>query len=337
MKVVVLTTSYPRSPEDVAGRFVADAVERVEAAGVEVQVVSPDRFRHFGIAYGGGIVNNLKAEPWRAALLPVFMAAYGRAARSASRDADLVHAHWLPSGVAALASGKPFVLQLWGTDVELARRMPTLARPVVERARVVICASSALAGSARELGAKDVRVIPSGVDVPPDEGDEEAQPPHVLYVGRISPEKGIQDLISAADGIPLVVVGDGPLRDEVPQALGFVPNAELGPYYRRAAVVAVPSRREGYGVVCAEAMAHGKPVVASAVGGLLDLVRHNETGLLVPPGDEAALREALRWLLSDADLRRRLGAAARERAREHLSWEHATAETLRAYEDALQG
>ena len=336
MKVVVLTTSYPRSPEDVAGRFVADAVERVEDAGVEVEVVSPDRFRHFGIAYGGGIVNNLRSEPWRAALLPVFLAAYGRAARSASRDADLVHAHWLPSGLAALAAGKPYVLQLWGTDVELARRMPTLARPVVERAQLVICASSALAGSARELGARDVRVIPSGVDVPADEGEEEAQPPHVLYVGRLSPEKGILDLLAAADGIPLVVVGDGPLRDKVPQALGFVPNAELGPYYRRAAVVAVPSRREGYGVVCAEAMAHGRPVVASAVGGLLDLVRHNETGLLVPPGDEAALREALRWLLGDADLRRRLGEAARERAREQLSWERATADTIRAYEDALR-
>jgi glycosyltransferase involved in cell wall biosynthesis len=337
VKVVVLTTSYPRSPEDVAGRFVADAVERVEAAGVDVEVVSPARFRHFGIAYGGGIVNNLRSEPWRAALLPVFLAAYGRAARSAARDADLVHAHWLPSGLAALAAEKPFVLQLWGTDVELARRMPALARPVVERARLVICASSALAGSARELGAREVRVIPSGVDVPDDEGDEEAFPPHVLYVGRLSPEKGILDLTAAAEGIPLVVVGDGPLRAKVPEALGFVPNAELGPYYRRAAVVAVPSRREGYGVVCAEAMAHGKPVVASAVGGLLDLVRHGETGLLVPPGDAAGLREGLHWLLGDADLRRRMGAAGRERAREHLSWERATAETLRAYEDALRG
>ncbi len=336
MKVVVLTTSYPRSPEDVAGRFVADAVERVEAAGVDVEVVSPARFRHFGIAYGGGIVNNLRAEPWRAALLPMFLAAYGRAARSAARDADLVHAHWLPSGIAALAAEKPYVLQLWGTDVELARRMPALARPVVERARLVICASSALAGSARELGAREVRVIPSGVDVPADVGEGEAEPPHVLYVGRLSPEKGILDLTAAAEGIPLVVVGDGPLRAKVPEALGFVPNAELGPYYRRAAVVAVPSRREGYGVVCAEAMAHGKPVVASAVGGLLDLVRHGETGLLVPPGDAAGLREGLHWLLGDADLRRRMGEAARERAREHLSWERATAETLRAYEDALR-
>jgi glycosyltransferase involved in cell wall biosynthesis len=336
MKVCVLTTSYPRSPEDVAGRFVADAVERVRAAGVDVEVVSPARFRHFGIAYGGGIVNNLRAEPWRGALLPLFVAAYGRAARSAARDADLVHAHWLPSGAAALAAAKPFVLQLWGTDVELARKLPTLARPVLERARLVLCASSALAGSARELGAREVRVIPSGVDIPAETG-EEAAPPHVLFVGRLSPEKGILDLVEATDEVPLVVVGDGPLRDKVPQALGFVPNAELGPYYGRAAVVAVPSRREGYGVVCAEAMAHGKPVVASAVGGLLDLVRHGETGLLVPPGDAAGLREALRWLLGDAELRRRLGDAARERAREHLSWERATAETLRAYEDALRG
>jgi glycosyltransferase involved in cell wall biosynthesis len=335
MKVCVLTTSYPRSDDDVAGRFVADAVERTKAAGVEVEVVSPARFRHFGIAYGGGIVNNLRGEPWRAALLPVFMAAYGRAARSAARDADLVHAHWLPSGVAALASQKPYVLQLWGTDVELARKLPALAGPVVARAKLVICASSALAGAARELGARDVRVIPSGVDIPAEAG-EEARPPHVLYVGRLSPEKGILELLEAADGIPLVVVGDGPLRDKVPDALGFVPNAELGPYYRRAAVVAVPSRREGYGVVCAEAMAHGKPVVASAVGGLLDLVAHGETGLLVPPGDSAGLKEALHWLLGDPDLRRRMGEAARARARDRLSWERATAETLRAYEDALR-
>jgi glycosyltransferase involved in cell wall biosynthesis len=335
VKVCVLTTSYPRSPEDVAGRFVADAVERVEAAGVETEVVSPARFRHFGIAYGGGIVNNLRAQPWRGALLPVFLAAYGRAARSAARDADLVHAHWLPSGLAALATDKPFVLQLWGTDVELARKFPALARPVVGRARIVICASSALAGAARELGAREVRVIPSGVDIPSEEGEDEARPPHVLYVGRLSSEKGILELVAAADGMQLVVVGDGPLRDKVPQALGFVPNSELAPYYRRAAVVAVPSRREGYGVVCAEAMAQGRPVVASAVGGLLDLVAHGETGLLVPPGDVKGLRQALGWLLSDGELRRRMGEAGRARARERLSWERATAETLRAYDDAL--
>ena len=63
--------------------------------------------------------------------------------------------------------------------------------------------------------------------------------------------------------------------------------------YERASVVVCPSQREGFGVVCAEAMAHGRPVVASAVGGLRDLVVDSETGLLVPPGDVAALRAAL--------------------------------------------
>ena len=63
MKVVVLTTSYPRHAGDMAGRFVADAVERLRERGVEVEVVSPASFRHFGIAYGSGIIGNLRANP----------------------------------------------------------------------------------------------------------------------------------------------------------------------------------------------------------------------------------------------------------------------------------
>jgi glycosyltransferase involved in cell wall biosynthesis len=134
----------------------------------------------------------------------------------------------------------------------------------------------------------------------------------------------------------LVVAGDGPLRERVPGALGFVPHHELGPLYERGAVVAVPSHREGFGVACAEAMAHGRPVVASAVGGLLDLVVDGETGLLVPPGDVAALRAALESLLGDEALRRRLGEAARERVRTHFSWPSVTDATLAAYEEALR-
>jgi glycosyltransferase involved in cell wall biosynthesis len=334
MKVVVLTTSYPREPGDPAGNFVADAVERVRERGVEVEVVSPASFRHFGIAYGAGVVGNLRRQPWRAALLPAMLASFARAARKASRDADLVHAHWLPAGVVALTTGKPFVVQLWGTDVELARRATPLARRVLRRARLVICASNALADSARTLGAREVRVIPSGVDVPEQVGDE-AEPPQVLFAGRLSPEKGILELVEAANGMPLVVAGDGPLRDRVPGALGFVPHHALGPLYEQAAVVAVPSHREGFGVVCAEAMAYGRPVVAGAVGGLLDLVADGETGLLVPPRDVPALRGALEELLGDVGLRRRMGAAARERVRSHFAWPAVTDATLAAYEEAL--
>ena len=334
MKVAVLTTSYPREPGDPAGNFVADAVERVRERGVEVEVVSPASFRHFGIAYGAGVVGNLRREPWRAALLPAMLGSFSLAARRASRDADLVHAHWLPAGAVALTTGKPFVVQLWGTDVELARRATSLARRVLRRARLVICASNALADSARELGAREVRVIPSGVDVPEEVADE-AEPPEVLFAGRLSPEKGILELVEAANGMTLVVAGDGPLRDRVPGALGFVPHHALGPLYERAAVVAVPSHREGFGVVCAEAMAYGRPVVAGAVGGLLDLVADGETGLLVPPRDVPALREALERLIGDRELRRRMGEAARERVRTRFAWPAVTDATLAAYEEAL--
>jgi glycogen(starch) synthase len=254
-------------------------------------------------------------------------------ARRAARDADLVHAHWLPAGAVAALAGRPFVVQLWGTDVELARRVRPLARRILRRAELAICPSQELAAAARDLGATVVRVIPSGVDVPERVGEPD-EPAHLLYAGRLSPEKGVLELIEAARGLPLVVAGDGPLRDRVPDALGFVPHDRLLRLYERASVVVCPSRREGFGVVCAEAMAHGRPVVASAVGGLRDLVVDSETGLLVPPGDVAALRAALDRLLADRELRARLGRAARERARE-FSWERVTRRTISAYEDAL--
>ena len=333
MKVAVLTTSYPRFPGDAAGHFVGEAVERLRGRGLDMDVVSPLRFNHYGIAYGDGVVGNLRRAPLRAVLLPAMVASFRRAAARAAREADLVHAHWLPAGAIALSLRKPYVVQVWGTDVELARRAPWLARPILRRARRVLAASTWLADAARALGATDVAVIPSGVDLPGEVG-ESAEPPEVLYAGRLSPEKGVLDLVEAADGLPLVVAGDGPLRDRVPGALGFVAHDELERLYEHAAVVVCPSRREGFGVVCAEAMAHGRPVVASAVGGLLDLVVDGKTGLLVPPGQPGRLRAALERLLGDSELRRRLGAAARERIRARFSWEAVLDATIELYRGA---
>ena len=334
MRVVVLTTSYPRGPDDVAGAFVRDAVEQLRQTGLDVEVVSPASFRHFGLAYGHGIVGNLTRSPWRVVLLPAFLASYSRAARRAAHDADLVHAHWLPSALPALGTRKPFVLQLWGTDVELAARARWAARKLVRRARAVLCPSEALAAAARELGAGDVRVVPSGVAIPAQVGDPE-DPPHVLFVGRLSEEKGILDFVAATEDMPRVVVGDGPLRPRVPDAVGFVPPSQVGAYYERAAIVVCPSHREGYGVAAREAMAHGRPVVASAVGGLLDAVEDGVSGLLVPARDPRALRAAIETLLEDADLRRRIGGAAREAARERFSWAVATDATIASYRDAV--
>jgi glycosyltransferase involved in cell wall biosynthesis len=332
VRVGVLTTSYPRSAGDAAGRFVADAVVHVRARGVDVEVVGPQQYRHYGIAYGHGMVGNLRRRPWLALLVPALLASFVRAARRV--DADLLHAHWLPAGWVAERSGTPYVVQVWGTDVELARRAPWLARRVLHRARLVIAASNDLAERARVLGAREVRVIPSGVGLPEHVGTE-AEPAEVLYAGRLSAEKGVLELLDAAAGLNLIVAGDGPLRERVPFARGFVPHDELQQLYARAAVVACPSRREGFGVACLEAMAHGRPVVATRVGGLLDLVVDGETGIVVPPRDPAALRSALKRLLADPDLRRKLGSAGRERARTHFSWERVTDATLAAYAEAI--
>ncbi|HZR91574.1 MAG TPA: glycosyltransferase family 4 protein [Gaiellaceae bacterium] len=336
MRVAFLTTSYPRDEGDIAGVFLRDAVEDLRQSGVQVDVVSPATFRHFGVAYGAGIAGNLRRRPALALALPPFLASFALAARRAARGADLVHAHWLPSGLPARLAGKPYVLSVHGTDAELARRAPALFRPLVSAARIVTCVSESLVEVARALGAREVRVVPVGVGVPERIAVPE-EPPHVLYLGRLSEEKGVLELVEAARGLPLVVVGDGPLRDRVAGAAGFVSPGEVGLHLDRAAVVVCPSRREGYGVVARQAMAHGRPVVATAVGGLAEAVVDGRTGLLVPPGDVAALRAALERLLADAELRRRLGQAGHARARERFSREFALAATLDAYRAALAG
>jgi glycosyltransferase involved in cell wall biosynthesis len=333
MRIVVLSTSYPRNADDVSGAFVRDAVERLREAGLDVDVVSPASFTDFGLAYGHGIPGNLRRKPWLVATVPLFMASYTRAARRAAHGADLVHAHWLPSVLPGLFTRKPLVVHVWGSDVELARRVPWLVRPLLRRAAAVIAPSEALAADVRRFGAHHVHVVPSGVTIPETVAEPD-DPPHVLYVGRLSEEKGIRELAAATEGLSRVVVGDGPLRRLLPDTVGFVSARELGSYYERAAVVVCPSRREGYGVAAREAMAYGRPVVATAVGGLREAVDDEVTGLLVPPRDVAALRAGIERLLSDPELRRRLGTAGRERARERFSWNAATTATLAVYRTA---
>ncbi len=328
MRICVLTTSYPRDADDVAGVFVADTVTALRAAGNEVEVVSPATFRHFGIAYGDGIVQNLRRRPLLLLAVPFFLMNFARAARRAAQGADVVHAHWLPSVIPGLATRRPLVVQVWGTDLELARHAPFLARLLIRRARVVVAASTFLADAARKYGAREVVVVPTGVRIPEGVADP-AEPAHVLFVGRLSAEKGIEEFLAATDGLPRVIVGDGPLRDRVPESVGFVPPSELGPYFERASVVCVPSRREGYGMVAREALAHGRPLVTTGVGGLADLAGDGVT--FVPVADRDALRRAIESLLGDRQTARTFGAKARQRAEAELSVTRELATLTEAY------
>lgn len=145
--------------------------------------------------------------------------------------------------------------------------------------------------------------------------------PFILFVGSLLPQKGVWPLLAAyaalRDPPPLVLMG--PVHHNSPRqfppgvtVLDSVPHATVMAAWDRALFGVVPSvGAETFGNVAIEAMAHGKAVVASAVGGLLDIVEDGVTGLLVPPGDVPALASAMERLIADADLRGSLGDAAR--------------------------
>lgn len=155
----------------------------------------------------------------------------------------------------------------------------------------------------------------------------------VLWLGQFSPRKDPLMLVRAAaflterQDLPRVVpvfLGEGPLRSDLAAALGDRGRigefqADVRPWLAACDVLALTSRQESFGLVLPEAAAFGKPVVATRAEGPAEIIRHGETGLLVPPGDASALAEALAALAGSRDTRQRLGRAAQRFAFEHFS------------------
>jgi glycosyltransferase involved in cell wall biosynthesis len=170
------------------------------------------------------------------------------------------------------------------------------------------------------LPAGKVRVVPNFLVEDPGvtDGDRDG----VLFVGRLSAEKGIGPLIDAARKVPgrLTIIGDGPMRALVERAAeegtvtytGRLSKAAVLDALRRAVALLCPSIWfEGMPMVLLEAFATGTPVIASRIGSLEDLDDHGRIGLLTPPGDSAALAEAIRLALADPTAMRVMGHAAR--------------------------
>jgi glycosyltransferase involved in cell wall biosynthesis len=165
--------------------------------------------------------------------------------------------------------------------------------------------------------------------------------PNMIFACRqLFPRKGIRFLVEAAaklkarfPDLKVVVAGDGFERPDLIALaerlgiardvtfLGWVPNSELPPYYRAAALSVIPSLEEGFGIPAAEAMGCETAVVASDAGGLPEVVEHGVTGLIVPRGDANALAEAIGELLADPARRARMGRAGRERALRLFDWD----------------
>jgi glycogen synthase len=177
--------------------------------------------------------------------------------------------------------------------------------------------------------------------------------PYVLFVGRITDQKGIFHLLEAADKLPadvqVVLCASAPDTPEIEERLRravsqrpnvrwiaeMVPVDEVIQLYSGAAVFACPSVYEPFGIINLEAMACETPVVASAVGGILEVVEDGVTGILVEPARPDALAAALRRLLDDPRLARSMGQAGRRRVEERFSWASVAERTERTYADAI--
>jgi starch synthase len=177
--------------------------------------------------------------------------------------------------------------------------------------------------------------------------------PYVLFVGRITDQKGIFHLLEAVPklpaGVQVVLCASAPDTPEIEQrlrnAVAERPNVKwifemvshevVAQLYSHAAVFACPSVYEPFGIINLEAMACETPVVASAVGGILEVVEDGETGFLVPPARPDALAEALLRVLDDPALARAMGRAGRKRVEEKFSWTSVAARTQEVYAEAV--
>jgi teichuronic acid biosynthesis glycosyltransferase TuaC len=265
------------------------------------------------------------------------------------RDVDVILGSWAyPDGVAAVALGRalgvPTVVKLHGSDIDVLATRPELRRQLafaLPHAARVVAVSRALAHKAEALGvaADRIDVVTNGVDSdlfhPRDRraaraalgrGDDTRR--WILYVGRVEADKGAHDLGAAfarvAEADPqaaLFVVGDGKARAEIAQRLapladrvtflGPRPLAEVPVWMGACDVLTLPSHHEGTPNVLLEALACGRRVVATTVGGIPDVVHRAELGALVPPSEPEALAAALVEALAspyDADAVAALGA-----------------------------
>jgi D-inositol-3-phosphate glycosyltransferase len=371
--------------------YVRDLTRELGRCGVTVDVFTRSQDEHVphvlhDLGYGNRVVH-VPAGPetplskqQMTEYIPDFVAGVQAFARSREIEYDLIHSHYWMSGIAALELKQAWrvpAVHMFHTLGLMKQRVARSTeeaegdyrllgeKKVLQEADRIIAATPAELAQLQWLYQADIRkisVTPPGVDlsrfypIPPDEAKEYIGIPPcermLLFVGRIEPLKGIDNLIEAIslmrqagvmERTPFclsVIGGDPDLSPETQTAemarlqemrrqygledlvalLGKRSQDTLPYYYSAAEAVVVPSHYESFGMVALEAMACGKPVVASQVGGLAYLVQDGITGFTVPVEEPQALAEKLTLLLEDPARRAAMGRRAAETAREY-GWE----------------
>ncbi len=279
---------------------------------------------------------------------------------------DLLHTQ----GVRSLCIGAPAAsrvnIPVVFTAHNLLSPLPFIPRTalssIMKRVEQMITVSQAIATTYMDNGlvAKQLDIIPNGVDLSRFANSEEGHTirqkynieqnaPLIVSVGRLAPEKGFDLLISAFRHLRMqmpqahcIIVGGGNEEENLRQFawgeanLHFVGAiAEPAPFFHAANVVAIPSRLEGQGIVALEAMSAGKPVVATRIGGLVETVEDQVTGILIPPHDPFSLSNALSILLSSPHLGLAMGKAGLQRVESRYTAERMVQRTENLYTNIL--
>lgn len=374
MKLLFINSEYPPVGAG-AGNASANLARLLVEMGSEVTVVTcaydglPGQEIRDGVRVLRGPARRMRQDRSNVLEQTIFIAgALARCTRLMPLyRPDVVLAFFgVPSGVVAwllkMIYHIPYVVSLRGGDVPGFRPYDfwfyhKLAAPLLRRiwhgAAAVVANSAGLRDLAGAFDASiDIAVVPNGVDT-----EQFAVPgrissnPHLLSVGRIVHQKGLDIAIAALAGLQDLdwdwrIVGDGPqlplLRRMIQEGeldarirfLGWQQPPELRAEYARANLFLFPSRDEGMPNAVLEAMACGLPVVATRIAGNQELVVDGGTGILVPVADVDALRGALRTLLCDDSLCQRMGQAGRARAEAQYSWGSAARKYLSILEKA---
>jgi glycosyltransferase involved in cell wall biosynthesis len=387
LRVVFVVSSYPRYPGDSASVFLHHLAVHLRHHGITVTVLAPDdaqatqepldgvtvqRFRYAlrrsgqRLAYGSGMLPNLKHQPWLYLQLPVFMLALTWRLWRVSRQLrpDVLHAHWvIPQGLPTVILGRwlrvPVVLTAHGSDTlgMPGTKLAHLRRWIVNRAQAWTANSRATATALAQPPPRlTPSIIPMGINLAqfaqaqpvPRPADKQV----LLYVGRLIEKKGVRVLFDAYTTLDstvraqtvLWIVGSGDLQAELSQQAqglpvhfwGAMPNAELPALYAAADLVVMPSLSEGQGVVALEALASGKALLASQVDGLAEMLRHEVTAYLVPPGEVTALKDALLRLIGDPSLRTRLASQGQSWVQAHYDWPQVAARFAQLYRELVR-
>ncbi len=301
------------------------------------------RYRYFPIkkwenlCYPGAIVPRIRQKKIRALLVPFLMTSLYFNIIKHAKNADLVHSQWfIPQGILQSFINKPYIITGHGTDVTTLNKsiFRTLKKHAALKAKHVVTVSERLKNIIKDFSGiteEKVSIIPMGCNTKAfgqthrkenffEQGDRKV----VLFTGRLVEVKGVEYLIEAVKNLDvlLVIVGSGPLQESLQkqaepiadkvQFLGSKTHDELKTIYASADMFVAPSitasdgSQEGFGLVIIEAMASGLPVIASHSGGIVDIIQHEENGLLCPEKDIRQIAKNIVRLSTDTDCYKKL-------------------------------